>query len=166
MKSMLRCLSLDRLQTVALIALLFANTTFAAQPAHLLDAFSRGNALIETSGPRCLLIDLYFANTAEQQSQGLMYVRELDEQEGMLFVYRGSRRLTMWMKNTYLSLDMLFLDSEGAITKIAARTTPLSTERISSDGPAAAVLELNAGFTERWLIEPGNRLLAVNVLAN
>lgn len=134
----------------------------AAQPDYLLEKFRRGNAIVETNGPRCLLLSIYFADDPEQRAQGLMFVRELGAREGMLFRYEGSGRLTMWMKNTYVSLDMLFIRSDGSIAQIAARTVPESTARVSSSEPVAAVLEVNAGFAERWMIEPGNRLLAVS----
>ena len=148
--------------TVAIAVLAPAAATKAAQPGYLLEKFRSGNAIVETKGPRCLLLSIYFADNSEQRSQGLMFVRELGEREGMLFRYGGSARLTMWMKNTYVSLDMLFIRSDGSISQIAPNTVPESTARISSNEPAAAVLEVNAGFAERWMIEPGNRLLAVS----
>lgn len=141
--------------------LLAAVSARAAEPAYLLEEFGRGTAIIETSGYQCLLINLYLADTGAQHARGLMYVRELGETEGMLFRYPTSARLTMWMKNTYVALDMLFIEPDGTIAQIASNTTPLSTERISSRSPASAVLELNAGFTERWQIAAGNRLLSV-----
>lgn len=166
MKSASLQLALGGLTVLMLAAVVTANAARAAQPAYLLDAFGRGNAIIETSGPRCLLINLFFADTGPQRAQGLMYIRELDEMEGMLFRYIAIERITMWMKNTYVGLDMLFIKADGTLAKIAVRTTPLSTERISSDEPVAAVLELNAGFAERWLVEPGNRVLAVSEFGN
>lgn len=91
-----------------------------------------------------------------------MYIEQMDEWEGMLFTYPQPVAMTMWMKNTYISLDMLFIRQDGTISSIAKNTTPLSTSRISSAEPVPMVLELNAGFTDRWLIEPGNRLLTIN----
>lgn len=134
----------------------------AAKPDYLLEKFQRGNAIVETSGIRCLLLSIYFADDPEQRAQGLMFIRELGAREGMLFRYGGSARLTMWMKNTYVGLDMLFIRSDGTIAQIASNTIPESTARISSSEPVMAVLEVNAGFAERWMIEPGNRLLAVS----
>lgn len=91
-----------------------------------------------------------------------MYVEQMDEFEGMLFRHSRSMLITMWMKNTYIPLDMFFIERNGAIINIAKHTTPLSTQRISSSGPAQAILELNAGFADRWNIQTGDRILTVN----
>ena len=128
-------------------------------PPGLVAGFPRGHALLETQGPRCLLLDVYFANTAEQRTQGLMYVESLPEFAGMYFGYTAPAELTMWMKNTLLSLDMVFVHTGGTVSRIVPDAPPLSTDRISSGGPVVGVLELNAGFTRRWRVEPGTRLL-------
>jgi uncharacterized membrane protein (UPF0127 family) len=86
----------------------------------------------------------------------------MDEFEGMLFLHARAVQISMWMKNTYIPLDMFFIRPDGNIAGIEKNTTPLSTRRISSPGPASGVLEMNAGFADRWQITPGNRLLAVN----
>lgn len=145
------------------IALISIGDLRAAEPAYLLDDFGRGSVIIETSGPHCLQVNVYFADTGQQRAQGLMYIRKLGEFEGMLFRYGYSALLTMWMKNTYVSLDLFFIRDDGTIARIAASTTPQSTTRISATEPVAAVLEVNAGFAERWMIEAGNRLLTVHL---
>ena len=91
-----------------------------------------------------------------------MFVERLEDDEGMLFRYSGPANITMWMKNTYISLDMLFIRGDGTIVNIAARPEPMSTRRIHSQGPVAGVLEVNAGYAEQWSIKPGNQLLTVN----
>ena len=120
--------------------------------------------MLETSGPRCLLIDLFIASTPQQRSQGLMFVESLGEFEGMYFGYGSPVELAMWMKNTILSLDMLFIGPDGAVIGIARDTPPFSTTRIGSGGPAIGVLELNAGFASRWRVSPGTRLLLLILL--
>jgi hypothetical protein len=85
-----------------------------------------------------------------------MFVREMDDHAGMLFEFPGGERPSMWMKNTYLSLDMLFIGADGRIDYIAPRTTPLSLDIISPPKPALEVLELNGGASERLGIRVGD----------
>lgn len=138
------------------------NLAEAANPSRFLVEFRQSRAIMESSGINCLLLNIYLAETSTQRAQGLMFIEEMDEREGMLFTYPQPIGMTMWMKNTYISLDMLFIRQDGTISSIAKNTTPLSTNRISSTEPVPMVLELNAGFTDRWLIKPGNRLLTIN----
>lgn len=141
---------------------LWGSPGWSAEPSRLLAEFERARAVIETSDAICMVIDIYLADTTTQKAQGLMYIERMDEFEGMLFRHSRSAQINMWMKNTYLSLDMLFVKEDGFIANIARKTTPLSTQRIPSAGPVAAVLELNAGFADRWNIQTGNRILTVN----
>lgn len=140
---------------------LLSGPVSALEPAHLVAGFPRALVVLETGGPRCLLLDVYVASTREQRLQGLMFVEELDEFEGMYFGYDAPAELRMWMKNTILPLDMLFIGPDGTVSRIVANTRPYSTASISSDGEAIGVLELNAGFARRWQVEPGTRLLAL-----
>ena len=98
------------------------------------------------------------AVTPEQQRQGLMYRRNLAPDAGMLFLYENGSRVTMWMANTYIPLDMVFVGPSGRITHIVERTVPESTELIGSNGPVRAVLELNGGTTSRLGIRVGDRI--------
>ena len=98
------------------------------------------------------------ARTPRQQAQGLMFRRRLGADAGMLFVYVSQEITSMWMKNTLIPLDMLFIDRAGRIVHIVERTIPRSTATISSRRPAAAVLELNAGTVSRLGIKPGDRV--------
>ncbi len=77
----------------------------------------------------------------------------------MLFVYPSDAPVSMWMKNTFIPLDMFFIGSDGRITHIAERTVPQSTELIGSNGPVRAVLELNGGTASRLGIKPGDRVV-------
>ena len=99
------------------------------------------------------------AVSPEQRSQGLMFREELAEDRGMLFDFGRPQQASMWMRNTYLPLDMLFIDAEGRITQIASDTQPLSDNVIASREPVRAVLELRAGVTARLGIEPGDRVI-------
>jgi len=137
-------------------------TVQAAKPARYLADFTTATAIIETSALSCLAISIYLADSGPQQRQGLMRIERLDEYEGMLFRYREPRVISMWMKNTYISLDMVFIRQDGRVATIARHTTPMSTVSITSSEPVTMVLELNAGFAEEQSFETGNRLLTVN----
>ncbi|WP_420405080.1 DUF192 domain-containing protein [Nisaea sp.] len=98
------------------------------------------------------------ADTPEARARGLMFRRELAEDAGMLFIYPGKSRVSMWMKNTYVSLDMLFLDRDGTVLHIAERTVPHSTKVISSRFRVKAVLEVVAGTVARLGLRKGDRV--------
>ncbi|KQU35405.1 hypothetical protein ASG63_01500 [Methylobacterium sp. Leaf94] len=96
--------------------------------------------------------------TDADRSRGLMYRRTMAPDHGMLFDFQASAPVAMWMKNTYLPLDMLFIRADGTIAKIAADTEPLSTKVIPSNEPVLSVLELNAGTAARLRIHAGDRV--------
>jgi uncharacterized membrane protein (UPF0127 family) len=112
---------------------------------------------IETSrGAHVFQVEM--AVTPEQQRTGLMYRRSMPADAGMLFLYDNGSQVTMWMANTFIPLDMVFIDQSGKITRIVERTVPQSTELIGSNGPVRAVLELNGGTTSRLDIRVGDRV--------
>ena len=80
------------------------------------------------------------------------------DNSGMLFDFGDEQNITMWMRNTYISLDMLFIDANGRIGHIAASTTPLSDAIIPSRIKAQFVLEINAGIAKRQGIEVGDHV--------
>ncbi|WP_453952661.1 DUF192 domain-containing protein [Bradyrhizobium sp. USDA 377] len=98
------------------------------------------------------------ATTEEEKQTGLMYRKELADGKGMLFDFNPEQEISMWMKNTYVSLDMIFIRADGRILRIAENTEPLSTKIISSRGPARAVLEVVAGTAQKYGIRPGDRV--------
>ena len=99
------------------------------------------------------------AVSPEQRGLGLMFREDLAEDRGMLFDFGRLQRASMWMRNTYVPLDMLFIDPEGRITQIAADIRPLSDAVIASREPVRAVLELRAGVTAKLGIRPGDRVV-------
>lgn len=103
--------------------------------------------------------EVELAVTERQHSQGLMYRRSMAANAGMLFDYGSMRHIRMWMKNTYLPLDMIFIDSKGKIINIVERTIPHSLSVISSRGRVRAVLELNSGTASRLGIIEGDRVV-------
>jgi uncharacterized protein len=104
------------------------------------------------------VIDAEIAETAEQKARGLMFRTSMPEQAGMLFPFGGPKEVTMWMRNTYVSLDMVFIRADGLVHRIESRTEPLSERIIASGGPVTAVLELAAGVAERLHLKPGDRV--------
>ena len=110
-----------------------------------------------SSGAHDFRVEL--ATPSDQQATGLMYRRKMAADAGMLFVYPSDAPVSMWMKNTFIPLDMFFIGSDGRITHIAERTVPQSTELIGSNGPVRAVLELNGGTASRLGIRPGDRVI-------
>ena len=143
---------------------------FAALPAFgqgetgagdLSSSFDRGTIIIEAEQDACYRFDVYLATSREQQIRGLMHVRQLPAFTGMLFGYAEPDMRSMWMKNTYISLDILFIRDNGTISNIEANTEPLSLKSISSTEPVTYVLELNAGVTAKLHIDT-NSLVHLN----
>jgi uncharacterized membrane protein (UPF0127 family) len=98
------------------------------------------------------------ATTEEEKTTGLMYRKELADGKGMLFDFSPEQEISMWMKNTYIPLDMIFIRSDGRILRIAENTEPLSTKVIPSRGLAKGVLEVIAGTAQKYGIAPGDRV--------
>ena len=108
------------------------------------------------SGIHAFRVDL--AVTEAERGRGLMYRRDLPERRGMLFDFKREQEVSMWMRNTYIPLDMLFIRDDGRIHRIAEKTEPLSERVIPSGGPVRAVLELNGGTARKLGIAPGDRV--------
>ena len=98
------------------------------------------------------------AITDEERARGLMFRRELPAGQGMLFDFKRDQDVSMWMENTYVSLDMIFIRADGRIARIAENTEPLSRRIISSGGPVRAVLEVVAGTAKKLGLAPGDKV--------
>jgi uncharacterized membrane protein (UPF0127 family) len=96
--------------------------------------------------------------TPEQRARGLMHRQFMPADRGMLFDFKQTEPVAMWMQNTYISLDMLFIRADGTIARIAERTEPLSTRTIPSGEPVLSVLEINGGVAEKLGIRPGDKV--------
>ncbi|MBP2151977.1 DUF192 domain-containing protein [Xanthobacter flavus] len=105
-----------------------------------------------------LAFQVEVARTNEQRTQGLMCRKSLPERGGMLFDFKVDQPVYMWMKNTLIPLDMVFIRADGSIARIAAMTTPLSTQTISSGEPVRAVLEIGGGEARRLGLKAGDRI--------
>jgi uncharacterized membrane protein (UPF0127 family) len=112
-------------------------------------AFDKDTLVISAGENACYVFEIYIALDRDQQRRGLMHVRHMPEFTGMLFVYRDENIHSMWMKNTFIPLDMLFIRTDGTVSSIETDTVPQSLKSISSIEPVKFVLELNAGVTKR-----------------
>jgi uncharacterized membrane protein (UPF0127 family) len=112
--------------------------------------------IVTKTGVHVFRVEL--AATDEERARGLMFRRELPPGQGMLFDFKNDGPVSMWMENTYVSLDMIFIRADGRIARIAENTEPLSRRVISSGGPVRAVLEVVAGTAKKLGIAPGDRV--------
>jgi uncharacterized protein len=112
--------------------------------------------IVTKSGVQVFSVEM--ATTEDEKQTGLMYRKELPDGKGMLFDFSPEQQISMWMKNTYISLDMIFIRADGRILRIAENTEPLSTKIISSGGLAKGVLEVIAGTAQKYGIQPGDRV--------
>lgn len=98
------------------------------------------------------------ADEPAERARGLMFRETMAPDHGMLFIFGDSRPVSMWMKNTPMSLDMVFLRPDGTVATIAERTEPFSETVIDSGEPVSHVLELRAGIARMIGLKPGDRL--------
>jgi uncharacterized membrane protein (UPF0127 family) len=99
------------------------------------------------------------ARTREEQDKGLMFRRELPDGQGMLFDFTTEQTVAFWMENTYISLDLIFINGDGRIRRIAENAEPMSKTTIPSDGPVRAVLEVIGGTARKLGIKEGDRVV-------
>lgn len=121
--------------------------------------FQRSTLQIATPDARLHSFNIWIADDDQRRARGLMFIRELSADDGMLFIYDEPHPVAMWMKNTYVPLDMLFVSADGKVLRIAANTKPLSLDTIESGGPALAVIELAAGTAAHLKIVPGAQVM-------
>jgi len=138
------------------LAAVLVVTGFAIASAPLRAASFQPLEIVTKNGVQVFSVEM--ATTEEEKQTGLMYRKELADGKGMLFDFNPEQEVSMWMKNTYVSLDMIFIRADGRILRIAENTEPLSTKIISSKGPARAVLEVVAGTAQKYGIRPGDRV--------
>ena len=143
-------------------ALLFAVAASAADDS-LDEAFSKDVLIIEASAHACHRFDVYLAVNNAQRARGLMHVRYLPPTSGMLFIYERSDYISMYMKNTYIPLDMVFARADGSVSSVVQNTEPMSLRSIVAAEPVSFVLELNAGITEKLFIDENSRLVLETV---
>lgn len=124
-----------------------------------LDAFFPQSSIVIESEQACYRFTVHVAVNDAQRARGLMHVRSMDPWHGMLFVYSSDAEHSMWMKNTFIPLDMLFIRGDGSVARIAENTEPQSLVSISSREPVRYVLELNGGTSEALGITTNSTVL-------
>jgi uncharacterized membrane protein (UPF0127 family) len=145
----------DRLSGAGISALLYLFAAgFLAAGASALE--KQPLTFITGSGSHQITVEV--ADSEEERATGLMFRRTIGEKEGMLFIYDREQEITMWMKNTYISLDMIFVKRDGVISHIETNTEPFSQAIIDSEGPALAVIEMGSGSARRLGLKPGDRV--------
>lgn len=148
---------IHRAAPFAALFLFMAALPSAAPSVARADVETERLTLITSTNRHNLTIEV--ARTPEEKALGLMFRTELAQGRGMLFPYEKEQELTMWMRNTYIPLDMVFIRSNGTIHRIEERTEPFSERIIASHGPVSAVLELAAGEAQRLGLKPGDTVL-------
>ncbi len=118
-------------------------------------ALPRANLSISHDGRVVARVRAEVAATAEARARGLMFRKTLGRDEGMLLLWPTSRRVAIWMKNTYLPLDIVFIDVNGRVVRVHERARPLATRIIPSGTPVIAVLEVPAGMAKRLGLRRG-----------
>jgi uncharacterized protein len=112
--------------------------------------------IVTKNGVHVFSVEL--AATDAERQKGLMFRKELPEGQGMLFDFKQDQDVSMWMRNTLIPLDMLFINADGRIRRIAENTEPMSERTIPSGGPVRAVLEVIGGTAKKLGIAPGDRV--------
>ena len=130
-----------------------SGTVFAESPV----SFEWSKLSIQAKG-QIHHFNVEIAETGEQRSHGLMFRKSMPQHHGMLFLFEDRQMITMWMKNTFIPLDIIFLNKSGDIVHIAKSAVPHSLDHISSRIPVSAVLEVNAGVTDRLHIMVGDKI--------
>jgi len=120
--------------------------------------FEKSTITIQTKNSE-YIFNVEIAKTAEERSKGLMYREHLNQKEGMLFLYPKNQVIKMWMKNTFIPLDMIFVNNYGEIIEIYKMTTPKNLTPIGPDLKLKAVLEINGGLTTYLNINKGDLII-------
>jgi uncharacterized membrane protein (UPF0127 family) len=139
-----------------LLALLLTHVAIAQDD--LDAAFDKDVLIVHASEHACYRIDIYIAENDAQRQRGLMHVRRLPETTGMLFIYSSEQILSIWMKNTFIPLDILFIKADGQVSSIYYDAEPQSLRSMRALEPVQYVLELNAGVAEKLSIDEYSRL--------
>ena len=130
----------------------------AREDALALDAFPRERLVVETRSARRIEFDAWRADTPRTREQGLMFVPHMEASQAMFFVYDAPARVSMWMKNTLIPLDMLFVDPGGCVIMVRQDARPESLELIRSTDAVALVVELAGGTAASHGIATGARV--------
>jgi hypothetical protein len=145
--------------TAMAITVGFALYTNLAREARKEQAVAAALTPLEIAGPagtRRFMVEV--AKTGEERAKGLMFRQFMPEDRGMLFDFQRDEPVAMWMRNTYIPLDMLFIRSDGTVHHIHERAEPLNETTIDSRGPVRYVLEINGGLAARHGLKAGDKV--------
>jgi uncharacterized protein len=131
----------------------------ASDSAELDKIFRRATLQVATPDARLHRFNIWVADDESRRARGLMFVKHLNAGDGMLFVYPRPQLIAMWMKNTFIPLDMLFVAPDGKVTHVVENTEPQSLKTIESGGEVLGVVELAAGTVARLKIAPGAQVI-------
>ena len=139
----------------------FPLSTFTADARTLddLEDLEKGSVSIKLNSNESIEFSVLIAESNKDRRQGLMHIEFMEENQGMLFVFNPPRRVSMWMRNTPMSLDILFIDRNGKVINMEENTTPYSTKALSSGGTIRWVLEINSGLAKTKGIKTGDLVL-------
>jgi len=121
---------------------------------------------IATPDARLHRFNSWIADDDQRRQRGLMFIKQLRPDDSMLFIYPQPMTVAMWMKNTYVPLDMLFVAADGKVIKVVQNTEPLSLKTIESGGIVLGVVELPAGTAARLKIAPGAQVIHAGLSAS
>lgn len=141
---------------LSLLAALMASSVVAVSAAGQEGQGLEPLEIVTASGTHRFSVEVM--RTEPQREQGLMFRRYLPQDRGMLFDFKTERRIMMWMKNTFLPLDMIFIERAGTVVGVAENTEPLSERIIPSGAPAYGVLEVNSGTAARIGLKVGDKV--------
>ncbi len=127
-----------------------------AQQLQRAPSFDRSALVIDGAAGKQHRFTVELADTDERRAHGLMHRDKMPADHGMIFDFKSDQPIAMWMRNTRLPLDMLFIARDGKIVNIRERAVPFDETSIYSDGPVRSVLELNGGTVSRLGIKPGD----------
>ena len=139
----------------------FPLSTFTANARTLddLEYLEKASVSIKLNSNESIEFSVLIAESNKDRRQGLMHIEFMEENQGMLFVFNPPRRVSMWMRNTPMSLDILFIDRNGKVINMEENTTPYSTKALSSGGTIRWVLEINGGLAKTKGIKTGDLVL-------
>ena len=121
-----------------------------------LEDLEKGFVSIKLDSNESIEFSVLIAESNKDRRQGLMHIEFMEENQGMLFIFNPPRRVSMWMRNTPMPLDILFINRNGKIINIEENTTPYSTKALSSGGTIYWVLEINGGLSKKMGIKTGD----------
>ena len=155
----MKTIAMRLLSVVLLLASLTSAVRAQDETADLDKLFPKSDIKIATPDARLHTFHIWVAEDEARRERGLMFVKHMPADAGMLFAYSSPRLVSMWLKNTVLPLDMLFVNGTGKIEKVVENTKPFSLQTIDSKVPVIAVIELNAGTCARLHIIAGAQVI-------